>query len=184
MRNLTGLLILFLILRTASFAQSTVSTREGEVSFFSSAPLEDIRATNDRVRAVMNTSTGEILIRIRIDEFNFRKALMQRHFNEDYLESHLYPEAQFSGIILGFEKESLSNVPRQVSVEGEMTIHGVRRSISEKGTIRKSGKGIICEAVFNIRVADYDVKIPRLLTRNIGEEVEVTLQLDLRYQSP
>jgi hypothetical protein len=180
MRNAMAFLFLFFLLGLASFAQSTVSTTEGVVTFFSSAPLEDILATNDRVRAVMNTSTGEILIRMRMDEFNFRKALMQRHFNEDYMESHRYPEAQFSGSIPGFEKDALSAVPRMVYVEGEMTIHGVSRNIREKGTIRKEGGVIICEAVFTIGVADYDVKIPRLLTRNIAEEVEVTIRLELR----
>jgi hypothetical protein len=157
----------------------TLMTRSGTVTFFSYAPLEDIKADNTNVRAILNTDTGEILIRMRIEDFQFKKSLMQRHFNEDYLESHLYPESHFSGSIKEFNLPGYSQSPVAVAVEGNMTIHGVTNFISEKGTIKKTGKKLVCEAVFMIKVADYDVKIPRLLVRNIAETVEVTVKLEL-----
>jgi hypothetical protein len=162
-----------------AFGQTILSTRTGVVGFFSSAPLEDIKATNEKVRAVMNISTGEILIRMRIEDFQFRKSLMQRHFNDEYMESHLYPEAQLAGRILDWNEEKLSQNPVEVFVEGNMTMHGVTRAFRSNGTIRKSGDKLICEAVFPIRVADYDVKIPTFLIRNIAEIVEVNVKLEL-----
>lgn len=166
------------------FAQNTYSqaltTRNGFVSFFSSAPLEDIRAENNKVRAALNPSSGEILIRMRIEDFQFRKALMQKHFNEEYMESHLYPEAQFSGRIAGFDMKGISTVPLEVVVEGNMTFHGVTREVKEKGTIKMQYEKLICEAVFPISVSDYNVRIPRMLVRNIAETVEITVKLELQ----
>lgn len=166
------------------FAQNTYSqaltTRNGFVSFFSSAPLEDIRAENNKVRAALNPSSGEILIRMRIEDFQFRKALMQKHFNEEYLESHLHPEAQFVGRIADFNLNRVSGVPVELVVEGNMTIKGVTREVSEKGTVKKQGGKLICEAVFPISVDDYNVRIPRMLIRNIAETVEITVKLELQ----
>ena len=70
----------------------TYIAREGMASFYSSAPLEDIEAVNNRVQVVLDGATGEINIRMRIEDFQFSRALMQRHFNEKFMESHLYPQ--------------------------------------------------------------------------------------------
>ena len=78
------------------------------VYFFSAAPLEDIKASNERVRAALNTKTGDVFIRMRITDSQFEKVLMQRHLNEGHMESHPYPEAQFSGSIEDFNPSELN----------------------------------------------------------------------------
>jgi hypothetical protein len=162
-----------------SIGQDIVTTRSGVVVFFSSAPLEDIKATNKRVRAVMNTSTGEILVRVQIKDFEFSKSLMQKHFNDEYMESHIYPEAQLTGTIHYPDSKKITQSPIDVVLKGNMTIHGVTQTFQTNGNIQKRGERIICEAIFTINVADYNVKIPKLLIRNIAETVEVTVKLDL-----
>jgi hypothetical protein len=160
-------------------AQSSYMTREGTISFFSSAPLEDIKAINSRVQAVLDNSTGEIAVRMRIEDFEFEKSLMQRHFNENYMESHIYPEARLAGSVEGFEEIRDGSANADVTVKGSLTIHGVTREVEIPGTISRQGPHLICNAVFDIRLEDYDVRIPRLLTRNIAESVEVTVNLRL-----
>ena len=68
---------------------------ESSVKFYSSAPMENIEATTTKSRSLFNAQTGEIAIIIPIKSFEFEKKLMQEHFNENYLESHKYPEATF-----------------------------------------------------------------------------------------
>jgi hypothetical protein len=157
----------------------TYITREGEISFFSSAPLEDIEAVNNRVQALLDYNTGDIVIRMRIDDFQFPRALMQRHFNERFMESHLYPEARFSGTIEDFsEKMEQGNSVAAVAA-GALTIHGVTRETEITGTIERHGPHLICKATFPVRVADYDIRIPRIFIRNIAEVVEVTVNFRL-----
>ena len=86
-----------MIIDQATFAQPLYKTSTGIITFFSSSSLGDIKASNQKVRAALNIKTGEILIKLRIEDFQFRKSLMQKHFKENYLESHLFPESQFHG---------------------------------------------------------------------------------------
>jgi polyisoprenoid-binding protein YceI len=170
-----GLFLTMLIY--SGFSQTTYITREGTISFYSSAPLEDIEAENNRVQAVLSTSTGEISVRLRIEDFQFSRSLMQRHFNERFMESDIYPEARLIGIIDDFEK--FAETGGEVNVTGELTIHGVTRDVEITGILRRSGPHYICHATFPVRVDDYDIEIPRLLIRNIAEVVDVTVDLRL-----
>ncbi len=161
------------------FSQSSYITREGAVSFFSSAPLEDIEAENNRVQAILDNSTGEINVRMRISDFRFSRALMEKHFNEKFMESHIYPEAGFSGFIEDFNTFPEDEIPGEVTVRGALTIHGVTREVRITGRLEKIGPHYVCNAVFPVRVEDYDIRIPRIFTRNIAEVVEVTVNFRL-----
>jgi polyisoprenoid-binding protein YceI len=177
-KNIFGIFIFFLIASSVS-GQGIFSTTKGHVEFFSSAPLEDIKATNSSVKVLFNSANGELNVRMFIKDFQFKKALMQKHFNEEYLESHLYPEARLIGKIQQYNREKISSKPLAVVVEGKMTIHGVTKDFSTSGTITQKGKKIMCETKFPIRLADYNVKIPKIFIKNIAELVDVTVKLEL-----
>ena len=172
-------ILLSLLFSFTGTAQRSYITREGAVSFFSSTPLEDIKAENNRVQAVLDNSTGEINVRMRIEDFQFPRALMQKHFNEKFMESHIYPEAGFSGFIEDFDTFSDDQIPDQVTARGKLTIHGVTREVRISGKLEKIGPHYVCNAVFPVRVGDHDIRIPRIFTRNIAEVVEVTVNLRL-----
>src|SRR5690606_36927900 len=76
---------------------------ESEVTFFSSAPMEDIKATNKRATSLFDAATGSIAFVVPINGFQFRKSLMQQHLNENYLESDKYPNASFEGKVSGYD---------------------------------------------------------------------------------
>ena len=162
---------------------SSYITREGSVRFFSSAPLEDIEALNNRVRAVMDIETGEVAVMMRIVDFQFSKALMQRHFNENYMESHIFPEARFAGNLKGLPESPSGNTGNgasgEITVTGSMTIHGVTRDVEITGSVERDGSHYLFNAVFPVRVEDYGIRVPRMVMRNIAEIVEVTVNLRL-----
>lgn len=152
-------------------AQSYQST-ESEVTFFSSAPMEDIKATNKKSSSLFNAATGAIAFVVPIQGFQFRKSLMQQHFNENYLESGKYPNATFEGTITGYDRNSTG--VQEAVAEGTMTIHGVAQRVKIKGQITKVADGLKIESKFPVRVADYHIDIPRVVFYNIAEVVEVT----------
>jgi polyisoprenoid-binding protein YceI len=122
----------------------------------------------------------DIVFSIPIKEFEFDKALMKEHFNEKYLESEKFPKATFSGKVTGFLKDSRGE--QAAMAKGKMTIHGVSREIEVPGVITMEGGQLTVRAVFKIKLADYEVKIPQLLWKNIAEEVEV--KIDFVYKAP
>lgn len=170
-------LILFLFLSTSVFAQKFIS-QEGKITFFSDAVVEDIAAENKTPVSLIDFSTNSIVFLLKVKEFNFDKALMQEHFKEKYIESDKYPKSEFKGKFSGFDPLNLEN--QEVTASGDLTIHGVTKPIEVKGIMRRHGKNIYLKSEFMIKLADYNITIPKVLWQNIAEEVLVTVQFIYR----
>ncbi|MFB1012433.1 MAG: YceI family protein, partial [Bacteroidia bacterium] len=74
-------------------------TNTGNINFFSHTSLEDITADNHKVKTAFDATSGKIQFSALIKDFEFPKALMQEHFNENYMESTKFPKSTFSGTI-------------------------------------------------------------------------------------
>ena len=151
-------------------------SKSSSVHFFSSAPVEDIEATNLDGQSAMDISTNEIVFSIPIKSFTFEKSLMQEHFNENYLESEKYPKSTFRGNINGFD--ATKKGWQDVKASGKLTIHGVENDISCEGKMAIENDIIKIETKFPVKVADYKIKIPQIVFYNIAEIVDVTIKFD------
>lgn len=169
-----------LVLGFSAHAQKYI-TKTGHIRFFSSAPLEDIEANNYQVNAALDSETGDLVFKVLMKAFQFEKALMQEHFNENYVNSDKYPNATFSGKITNISAIDFSSPGiYDANVEGELTIKGVTNKIEEEGTIEVVGdQDVKGNTVFFIKVADYDIKIPAAVRDNIAKEIEVTVNIEL-----
>ncbi len=172
--------VTWMFLSSWCFGKQLYLTRDGEINFFSSTPIEDIKAVNNQVSCVLNKITGDFAFQVPIKGFRFKNALMQEHFNENYLESDLYPKSVFKGKISDWENIDISSKPADVTIEGELTIHGVKKSIKESGRIWYNEDKISGQCKFNIAVADYNIKIPRIVRENIAEIIEVSVNVTLK----
>jgi len=163
------------------FAQDKYFTRNGTLSFFSKTPMENIEAKNNQTSCIFDTETGDIAVSAQMKGFEFEKALMQEHFNENYVESHKFPKATFKGKIVNFSSISLSaNSPVEMKVVGVLVVHGVDKEIRTSGTLTKKDEGYEAYSKFKVSTADFDIKIPKAVINNIAEEIEVTIKLQLR----
>lgn len=177
MRLFTGLI--FLILSATTQGQKYI-TKNGHIRFFSTTPIEDIEAHNRQVSSALDTKTGDFVFKVLIRSFEFRKALMQEHFNENFMESDKFPDATFTGKITNLNEIDFSkNGTYDARVEGFLTIHGVTKKINEKGTFAIADGRISGKSVFMVHVADYEIKIPRAVINNIAEDVEVSVLVNL-----
>lgn len=155
-----------------SLQAQKLMTRTGQASFFSKATLENIAATNKQVTILVNSSSGAIAVKVPIRSFKFEKALMEEHFNENYLESDKYPEATFTGKIEDNEKVNYA-VPGnyEVSVKGKITIHGVEKDIVEKATLTVTKDGLNVNCTFHVNLSDFNIKNDK--KDNIANKIEV-----------
>lgn len=153
-------------------AQDIYVCRHATITFFSSAPIEDISAKTEKAVSAINMKSGAVYFKVPIRSFVFPKSLMQEHFNTDYLESDKYPFAEFKGNILNFSAPAADG-SYPVTVQGSLTIHGVSKDYKEPGTlIVKNGK-VTALTDFKIHIADHHITIPELLFKNIAEVVDV-----------
>jgi len=167
---------LTLLLITASVhAQGRYLTRTGHVKFFSTAPMEDIVAHNNKVLSIVDLAKGEVAVDMLMKSFEFEKKLMQEHFNENYMESGKYPKSTFKGkfdVPAGLK--NMDNGTYEVDVTGEISIHGVKKPLATKATLTVDNGVLSCGLVFNVKVKDHDISIPKVVVKNIAEVVEVT----------
>ena len=176
------LLLPFLLLAvTIAFGQSKYMTKSGSMSFEASQPsFEPIEATHSAVSALLNADTGELAVLALVRGFRFPLALMEEHFNENYIESHQYPKTSFKGSILNFDSNALSNQPRTVQLTGELSMHGVTKLISVSATITKSDEQITLTSSFSVKTSDFGIEIPSLVRKQIDENVQIEVSLTLQ----
>lgn len=166
------LLSLFVGLFQFSKAQDIYQIVDGEVSFFSTTPVEDIDAVNKTVKGLINSKNNEVAFIVTIVGFHFKKPLMEEHFNENYMESGTYKTAMFKGTIVG-EIDYSKDGEYKVTAKGTLTMHGVAKDRVITGKlIVKDGK-IQLIADFDVKLADHDVRIPKVVTKKIAETVNV-----------
>lgn len=174
------LIIVSIILTSSLFAQKFI-TKNGYIQFYSETPVETIQADNHSVNSAYDHSSGMFVFKVLMKSFEFEKALMQEHFNENYVESDKYPNATFKGEIVNNSDIDLSkNGEITVKVKGKLNIHGVTKEIEEEGVMKIEGDMIHATAEFIIKPADFDIKIPGAVVKNIAEEIEVRVDVKLK----
>ena len=168
------ILSLLVVVGLTANAQMFKNKKEGSsIHFLSKSPLEDIEATNKSPIAVYKVETGDLQFAVVMTQFKFKAALMEEHFNENYVESEKFPQAIFKGKVN--EKIDLTaDGEHKVTVDGKMTLHGVTKDVKAEGTITKKGDEVTVHSTFKIKVADYNIKVPSLYVQNIAEVVDVT----------
>jgi polyisoprenoid-binding protein YceI len=175
------MLTIGLLIATATgvlWGQGKYLTNSGQISFFSHTAIEDIKAENLEVASVIDAASGEVAIIVKLTDFQFKKKLMQEHFNENYVESEKFPKAIYNGTILNNSQLDYSSEGKYtVQVEGEMTIHGISNIVNAEGIIEVISDGIIARTKFLLNPEDYDIKIPKVVRKNIAEKLEITVEL-------
>jgi len=153
-------------------------TKNGFISFYGHTPMEDIKADNNQVASVLDISTGDLVFQVLIKSFRFDRALMEEHFNENYMESDKFPKATFKGKITNLQSVNFAkNGTYDVTVEGDLTIRDATNKINAKGTIEVIAGGINANSKFLISPEDYKINIPGVVREKIAKNLEVTVTI-------
>jgi hypothetical protein len=156
-------------------------TRIGKISFKASVPaFEPIEAINESTTVVLDLESGNIAALALVKGFRFPVALMQEHFNENYMESDEYPKATIKGNLTGFTPTALSqNISKTFTLDGTLELHGVTQPISIPVVISRTGKSILLSSNFSIDPEIYDIKIPNIVADKIAHDVLITVKAEL-----
>jgi len=179
MNKHTFLLVAFFLTAALASGQKFM-TKNGTIKFFSDTPMEKIAGSNHQVNSALDFSTGNFVFKVLIRGFEFEKALMQEHFNENYMESEKFPNSTFSGKVVNIKDVTLSKPGTyNVVVEGDLSMHGVTNKVKVNGTLEVKGSGIVGKATFNVNPKDYSITIPKAVIKNISESIQVDVNVAL-----
>ncbi|MBT8263615.1 MAG: YceI family protein [Bacteroidia bacterium] len=180
MKKIFFVLSMISLLTLSTHAQEKLKTKTGEITFEASVPsFEEVKATNENVSAILNSETGEFAALALVKGFRFKVALMEEHFNENYMESSTYPKAVFKGIIQNFDSSSVTNSPTELVINGSVTMHGETKELSTAVKLWKEGSTIVLSTSFVMKPGDFNIKIPAVVSNKIAEEVTVDAQFSL-----
>lgn len=177
MRKIVSLILLVIACATAR--GQLYSTASGEISFHSHTFLEDIDAVNKNVSAIIDPLKKNIAFTMRIKGFEFKRKLMQEHFNENYLESDKYPVSTFTGSYSG-EMITDKEGAYPVTVKGNLTIHGVSKPVVIPGTLTVKNGSITAISSFKLNPADYNISVPFIVRDKIEKENTVNVHIEFK----
>ncbi|TAE37046.1 MAG: YceI family protein [Runella slithyformis] len=159
------------------------TTNGGQTDFFSETPVENITAINKAGQCIINATTGEVVVRLNIKQFDFPNKLMQEHFNENYLESDKYPTAVFKGKIN--EKIDVSkDGSYDLTAPGTLTIHGVAKERTLKGKLDVKNGQLTLATDFDVALADHKIDVPKLVFVKIAQVIRVKNRYNLVPYQP
>lgn len=173
------LLISITFLTTQGWSQKFY-TQTGYIRFFSETFIENIEAENNQSTCIVDIETGEVISKVKMKSFIFKKSLMQEHFNENYVESDKYPNAILKAKIKNLSELDFNINKKQIVIlEGDLTIHNSTQAVTINGEFEKKDKDLKVQSKFIVKTADYGIKIPKIVRNNIAKEIEVSLIFNL-----
>ncbi|MBL7718026.1 MAG: YceI family protein [Flavipsychrobacter sp.] len=155
---------------------------KGKAAFHSEAPQELISAESVELKGIVDAGKKSFAFRVNISSFmGFNSPLQREHFNENYMESNIFPDASFAGKIIediDFSKEGSYTV----RAKGKLTIHGVPVERIVRADVLVKGGRLILSSRFIVSLADHNIKIPRVVSEKLSPDIEVTVNATLKQR--
>jgi hypothetical protein len=167
---------LLILVTLCSFVpiQEKKITKTGTITFEASVPsFEEVKGKNSAVTCVLNTTNGEIAALALMKGFRFKVALMEEHFNENYMESSKYPKATFKGKLENFDVPKLTATTKEFTLKGKLELHGKSKDIVTIAKVKKIGTDIEVKTNFPVNVSDFDIEIPSVVSKKVAKKVTI-----------
>jgi hypothetical protein len=169
--------LLFTIFLSSSLvAQKNYSTKIAEVHFIA-VDDSDIDAVNKNAVCRLQ-SNGVMSFIMLIKDFTFEMEGMQKHFNEEYLESDQFPRAFFNGKITNFSTVNFAKDGKYpITVTGTMQVHGVNKAMQTSGLIEIKNGMPTATAKFTVTLKDF--KIGGILIKMVADKINIDISAAL-----
>jgi hypothetical protein len=165
-----------IIVSSSLVAQKNYSTTKAEVHFIA-VDDSDIDAVNKNAVCRLQ-SNGDLSFIMLIKDFTFEMEGMQKHFNEEYLESDQFPRAFFNGKITNFSTVNFAKDGKYpVTVKGTMQVHGVNKAMQTSGMIEIKNGLPIATGKFTVTLKDF--KIGGILIKMVADKINIDINAAL-----
>jgi polyisoprenoid-binding protein YceI len=178
-------LIAFVFGSVLSASAQKFFTKDAKVSFDATSKTspEKIAAMNPKGTVVIDAATGKMEAAVLITGFHFEQALMEEHFNENYMESAKFAKATFAGEVVDFKKtiNLTKDGDYTATVKGKLTMHGITKDVETKGIFTvKGGKITAAKTTFNAPLASYNIAIPKVVSDKIAKDAKIDIAANMQ----
>ncbi|MEC7822860.1 MAG: YceI family protein [Candidatus Neomarinimicrobiota bacterium] len=88
----------------------------------------------------------------------------------DVVEDYFYP-------VVRFTSSKIEKKNNRYQINGEINFHGVKKEISIPVDLHIDGDILTVESIFDIKLTDYNIKRPSLLTMKIKDMIQIRFYL-------
>lgn len=172
--NLKTLLLLFLLSTTALTAKP-LTIQSGTIHFDSKTPIEKFGGGGNKVTGTIDLENKEVTVTVDLTIWTTDGKLRTAHMHENYLETDKFPDSVFTGKITAYESQT-----GKISALGKLNLHGVElKDFNLTGTLLKVKSGYQLKANFIVKLSDFHIPVPRLLTLKVKNEIKVQADIQL-----
>lgn len=169
------LILVILLCPLLTKGQAVYEVHEGHISFHSDAPKELISAASQGLRGIVDLRKKTFAFKIGISSFmGFNSPLQREHFNENYMETTIFPEASYSGKIIE-DVDLTKDGSYVVRAKGKLKIHGVEQERIIRSLIVSANGKITIKSEFVVLLADHNIKIPKVVNNKLAPEINVSV---------
>jgi polyisoprenoid-binding protein YceI len=161
-------------------AAQVYKTSAGKISFVSKTAIEEFSADNSQVQAGIDAGQNKVQFRVPVNGFVFKSALMQKHFQENYMETSQFQYSSFKGKIKNMAAVNFGqNGEYPVESVGQLTMHGVTKDITVPGKVVVKDGAVTLKANFKIKCSDYQIKIPAASAASVSDDIAIAVDCAL-----
>ncbi len=169
------LLIFAIVLLPFTSHAQVYEVSKGMIRFYSEAPQELIRASTNELKGALNVKKKTFAFKVSIVSFmGFNSPLQREHFNENYMETVVFPEASFTGKIIE-DTDITKDGEHTIRAKGKLKIHGVEQERIIEVEIHTKGGKMIVHSEFLVALSDHNIKIPRVVYDKLAPDIHVTV---------
>ncbi len=173
------LLLAVLALGFSAVSAQKYITKEGTIDIFSETSLFTIEAKNQKVGSVLNAETGDVIATTLVRSFKFKEALVEEHFNENYMQSEKFPKSQFKGKITNFSSVNIKkDGTYPITIEGDLTMHGETRKEILKGSLVVKGTKLLATAETKVSLENYKITVEESYKDRINDDILLEIRFD------
>lgn len=157
-------------------------TKNGKINFdaTSASSPERVEAVNRSATCVVDLKSGAIQLAMLMKGFEFERALMEEHFNENYIESNKFPKSEFKGKIKDVDEiDFTKDGTYKVKVKGDITIHGETKEVETEGKLVVQNGKINADAEFSVKLSDFKISIPGLVADKVAKTAKIKVSCSL-----
>lgn len=198
MKTISKLILpIFLLIGISLSAQAfAVDSKDGrnQAQFISDAPFEKIVGLSSGLDATVMINKDDItnmpkgMVKVSIANIKTGIDLRDEHLKSDgWLDAEQFPYAEFhlTGIKNPSSNKLTDGQKVNVTLVGTFNVHGVTKNIeapatftyfkeSERTKAKMPGNLFVVSTEFNIKLSDYEVKIPSMVVGKVSEAVNIT----------
>ena len=164
-------------------------TAKNLVKFTSDAKIESFSGVTDRIdgyaqwpgdelRPDITLTGSKIYFEVELNGLDTGIGMRNRHMRENFLETDKFPYAHYTGEIV--RVDTAANGAFTIATKGKLYIHGKEQPVTISGLVSPQGDHYLVQSKFDVKLPDYDIKVPSLMFLKISETIELELAFTLK----